>query len=151
MTTNDRDKLWLEYGMVLKGISVFLACLVVIFAKLWFEATDAEDREINAWLAITIFIFDVPLIIEFFFVRIGYDSHNIYCKSGWRSNRIVPWKDVKSCIYSPLNKWWVVETETQGLIRAHEFLSGRDQFIEVMDKKGFIPKEKDSPKDDSSK
>ena len=151
MTSNDEDKFWLEYGMVLKGIAVFLAWLVVLFAKLWFEATDPEEREINAWLTIAIFIFDVPLIIEFFFVRIGYDSHNIYCKSGWRSNRVVAWREVKSCTYSPLNKWWVVETENQGLIRAHEFLSGRDQFIEVMDRKGFIPKEDDSSEEDSKK
>jgi len=115
----------------MKGMALVVASIVVLLIGLWFQVAP-NDKESVAWMALLFGVLDLPLLIEFYGVRIGYDEKKVYCFSGWRKNRILSWSEIKSCGYSPTNKWWVIETATQGKIRIHEFISGRDSFFAAM-------------------
>ncbi len=130
-------KLWLEYGKLMKGMALLFAGLVALLVGLWFTVAP-DDKQPVAWMVALFGLLDLPLLIEFFGVRIGFDDEQIYCHSAWRKNRVIPWGEIKSCTYSKVNKWWVIETASQGRIRIHEFISGRESFFEAMKRKTGI-------------
>ena len=77
------------------------------------------------------------MVIEFFLVRIGFDENGIYCYSGWRPKRTIDWTAVESVRFSQSMQWWVLRTKDAGNIRASVFLSGLQEFLTELEKRGI--------------
>jgi len=90
------ERRWLEYGKVMKGMALLFAGLVALLVGFWFTVAP-DDKQPVAWMVALFGLLDLPLLIEFFGVRIGFDDEQIYCHSGWRKNRVIPWRNLKSC------------------------------------------------------
>lgn len=66
------------------------------------------------------------LAIETTLVSVILDSNHIYCRSPWRSDRKVPWRDVTEASNSIANSGLVLQTGHRGAIRLSSFLIGLD-------------------------
>lgn len=136
------DIKWLEYGPTMKWLSLALLAIIIGIAVLGFRM-ESKDRT-AAFLASAFFgVLTLPLLIEFFFVRIGFNDEKIFCFSGWRRRRVIPWSEIESAHFSGPLMWWVITTQTSGKIRVHLYLSGVPDFIEEirMRKIEFVGKE----------
>lgn len=127
---------WLTYSNEMKLLSVVLSLIVPALIILWFNV-DAKDKEPVAWMIALFGGLTLPLFLELFFVRIGYDSKKIYCKSIWRPNRDVAWPDVQSVTFSQSMSWWVLETNHSGKIRVSQFMSGVPELLKELEKRGI--------------
>jgi uncharacterized Tic20 family protein len=127
----DGDKQWLEYGRTMKGFAIFTVAIVVVLAGFLFQTEQANLISICG-LTLSFVCLSLPLVIEFLFVRIAFNSENIYCFSGWRKSRVIPWAHINSCTFSHINKWWILDAGEHGKIRIHEFLSGREAFFKAL-------------------
>jgi hypothetical protein len=122
---------WLEYGPVMKGMSLsFLAPVIAITMAGFF--VEPKDRN-PVFLGAAFFgALTLPLLIECFLVRIGFDDQQVFCLSGWRRRRVIPWDEIESASYSGPMMWWVISTRNHGKIRAHLYLSGVSDFLDEL-------------------
>jgi hypothetical protein len=126
---------WLEYGPAMKWFALLCVVMAVsLGVGVFHRATKHQDAVV--WLFLLFAGLTLPLLIEFFLVRIGFDGDRIYCHSGWRRKRVIEWSDVASYRYSPMMQWWVIGTEKSGKIRAHIFLSGLDDLLAELSRRG---------------
>ncbi len=128
---------WMEYMPAMKAIAVLAVVIMTCCCAAFFFVPDDKSR-IGVLLLAAIFgAPGVPLFIETFLVRIGYDDETIYCRSGWRKKRCIDWKDVQSFAFSPSLGWWEIETRTSGTIRASTALRGLDEFLAELNRRGI--------------
>jgi hypothetical protein len=127
---------WLDYGVAMKGLTLFFVAIIAALVVAWFNVT-TKDR--NAVLCIiTLFSgITLPMAIEVFLVRIGFDSERIYCHSGWRTKRVIDWSDVESAHFSTSMQWWVIRTKKAGKIRVSVYLSGLPEILVELHKRGI--------------
>lgn len=126
-------KHWVEYSRVFKRLALLGMLPVPLLLCAWFFVAPGDQAPL-VWLAGIFAVLDGLLLIEFVGVRIGFDDEKIYCFSGWRKRRVIPWTELTSCSFSEAAKWWVIETRNAGKIRIHEFTSGRETFFATMGK-----------------
>lgn len=132
----ENGKLWLEYGVVMKGFSAFTMLLVLGLLVASFSADESEKFAI----LIIILMFALlggALVLEFFFVRIGFDNDGVVCNSGWRKTRTFKWDELESARFSQSLQWWEVETATNGKIRLHVYLNGLQDFLVELHQRGI--------------
>lgn len=70
---------WLEYGAVMKAFALFSVGIAVAMAVVWFNVAP-KDKNAVLFIAALFGGLSLPLVVEFFFVRIGFDSDRA---SGW--------------------------------------------------------------------
>jgi hypothetical protein len=102
--------------------------LVVFFLMaLW----HLPSNQIPLTLTVAVFILMMPvaLLIEFYGIRVAFDERGIHTHSWWRGSREIPWRDIVSCKYSTVNRWYVIGTNGHGNIRVSNLLSGTDEFL----------------------
>lgn len=119
---------WLYYGKAMKGFALFFSVIVVGLVVIGFNVEPKDKLPVLGLIALFGGL-SLPLLLEAFFVRVGYDADNIYCQSVWRANRVILWSEVGSATFSESMRWWVLDTEHSGKIRIHEFMSGLDEFL----------------------
>lgn len=71
----------------------------------------------------------VPLILEFYVVRISWDNSQIYTSSPWRRPRAIPRSAILSCDFSIWAQWYRVHTAGYGTVRVHRYMSGIPEFL----------------------
>ena len=122
-------KTWLVYGMPLKIFSL-LSLGFPLAGVLYFFFGDYDS--VYEPLGFTLFfsLISLPLVLESFWLRIAFDEETVYCFSPWRGNRQVPLSELGKPYYSDMMQWWVIPTKSQGVIRLHNFLSGKDALLE---------------------
>ncbi len=129
--------LWLYYGKTMKGFALFFTAIVVALVVIWFNVEPNGKMPVLGMIGLFGGL-TLPLVLESFFVRIGYDAEKIYCHSSWRRNRVISWFDVESVTFSESMRWWAVETKHSGKIRISEFLSGLGGFLLELERRGEI-------------
>lgn len=90
---------WLEYGIVMKGFALFFVAVVTGLIAVWFNVAP-KDRNAVLFIVALFGGLTLPLVVEFFFVRIGFDDRRLYCFSGWRKKRVISWNDITEVNYS---------------------------------------------------
>jgi len=126
---------WLEYGIRLKILTSFFVSIVMGLIVLYFIVDEKYDVILGVLLFSALVL---PIAIEVFFVRIGFDNEKIYCYSGWRQNRVVEWNEVESAKFSEISQWWVLKTKKSGKVRVSIYLSGLEDFLEELSKRGLV-------------
>jgi hypothetical protein len=130
----DSGKHVLEYGTAMRWSAAFFAVICVGLAVT--SLFVPFDVRIEVMLMAVFFTaLTLPLLLEFFRVRIVFDDESIHCFSPWRSSRCIPWLAVTARHFSRAAQWHVIETTGYGRIRLHIYLSGIQTFLETMDKK----------------
>lgn len=122
---------WLEYGKYFKLYS-FLGSLIpfgLIF--LWFNVS-ADNKSAILYMIILFGGLTLPLFLESFFVKIGFDDSTVYCYSPWRPSRQIKFSDMGEPHYSESMNWWVIPTKNQGKIRLQVFISGASDLLEKL-------------------
>ena len=71
----------------------------------------------------------VPLLVEFYGVKITWDNQHIQTSSPWRRPRTIPTTAVSSCDFSIWAQWYRVHTEGHGTIRVHKYMTGIPEFL----------------------
>src|SRR5262245_57513044 len=79
---------WLRYGTSIKGFALFGLAIVMGLCALWFLVKPKDQAAVLVMILLFAGL-TLPLAIECFFVRIGFDEDRIYCHSGWRKSRII--------------------------------------------------------------
>lgn len=125
---------WLGYSKAMKGFTFFFIAIVAALVVTFFYVAPEDKNPILGMIGLFGGI-TLPLSLEVLFVRIGYDSHKIYCDSIWRRNREISWSEVKNVTFSESMQWWVIDTRNSGKIRASVFLSGLNEFIQELDRR----------------
>lgn len=111
-------ELILEYARRMK-------LLVGIFWICWFGFAVAalfappKDRIRALTVVAGILLPVVPLHMEFFKVRIAFDSNGIDTRSPWRAARSIPWSEVERAWFSQAMQWYVVQTKEFDRIHLH--------------------------------
>ena len=126
---------WLEYSKLMKGLTFFFIAIVAVLIVAWFGAAPKDKSSILGLIALFGGL-TLPLAIETMFVRIGFDAERIFCHSGWRMKRVVEWRDVEMAHFSTSMKWWVIGTKNSGAIRASIYLTGINELLAVLEKRG---------------
>jgi len=88
-----------EYGRPMKLLVVFFWLLVAIGGAAALFAPK-EDRWIAATVMGSFFCLVLILHLEFFRVRIAYDTGGIRAQSPWRSSRVIGWEEIKAVSFS---------------------------------------------------
>jgi hypothetical protein len=130
----DGRRWWMAYGVGPKSVMWFSAVLLAALVIGAFLGPP-KDRVPLAIIAAFFALPTIAMILEFQFVRIGFDEETIECRSGWRIRRSIPWSSVRSCSYSAALMWWVIDAGPHGKIRVHQYLSGQRTFFAVMKKR----------------
>lgn len=121
-------KTWLEYGRTFKIFSCVGIMIPCGFGIVLFYV---EPKEVFA-LSMVILLFavlTVPLFLEAFFVKIGFDESVVYCYSPWRPNRQIKFSDLGEPCYSNSLQWWVIPSQNSGYIRLQDFISGKEDLL----------------------
>jgi hypothetical protein len=126
---------WLEYSKVMKGFTYFCVAIVAALGMAWLTAAPKDKNPILG-LIVLFGGLALPLAIETMFVRIGFDAERILCHSGWRTKRVVEWRDVETAHFSPSMKWWVIGTKNSGAIRASMYLTGINDLLAALEERG---------------
>jgi hypothetical protein len=127
---------WLEYGPAMKGFTALCCLLVASLCVIWF-IVQPKDRAPVFFMILLFGGLTLPLVLECFLVRIGFDAERIYCRSGWRPRRVIPWSEVQSVKFSPAMQWWVIKTSKSGNIRVQVFISGARELLGELHKRGI--------------
>jgi hypothetical protein len=123
------------YGRPMKAlVLVFWLCWVGFFVAAIFAP--AQDRIVAAAVVLGVLLLVLPLHLEFFGVRVTLDASGIRARSPWRPMRLIPWAAVTSVRYSPMLRWYVVETAGFGRLRLHDYLSGTDTLLSELERRG---------------
>jgi hypothetical protein len=126
----------LAYGRPIKALAiVFWLCWVGFFVAAIFAP--AEDRVVAAVVVLGFLLLALSLHLEFFGVRVVFDASGIRARSPWRPTRMIPWSAVTHVWYSPVLRWYVVETASLGCLRLHDFLSGTDTLLNELERRGM--------------
>jgi len=124
---------WMEYPTRNKFFPIVIFAIpAVLFTFLYFHQTEQGKDDAFAFLFLIgfFFILSFPLYLEFAFVRIAYDENSIYCYTPWRKNRVINFSEISGePKFSPVNKWWVIPTKSQGKIRVQHMIRGSEEFI----------------------
>ena len=78
----------------------------------------------------------LSLHLEFFYVRIRYDSEGLHLASPWRRNRFVPWPAITEARFSQALQWYAVSTTGFGSIHLHVYLSGLQSLLDELSSRG---------------
>lgn len=122
-----------EYGRAAKGFVVFfwLPILAGTVATLWAGV-------IEPFAGIGFFTMLVlPLHLEFFHVSVRYDQEGLHLRSPWRKNRTIPWSALRAIRFSSICSWHVILTEGHGRIRLSTYLSGLDELLGELERRGL--------------
>ncbi len=125
----------LAYGRPMKALAVvFWLCWggFVVAAI----CVPAEDRVVAAAVVLGFLLLVLPLHLEFFGVRVAFDASGMRARSPWRPNRLIPWSAVTCVWYSPMSRWYVVQTAGFGRLRLHDYLSGIDALLRELERRG---------------
>ena len=128
-TTIQKDgKKWLAYA---KGLKLFSLLPMLISVGVFVITFFVDETQQKSGLFVSMLFggLGLPLFLEFFGVKIGFDDHSIFCHSPWRKNRIIKWSEIEEVEFSEAAQWWVVKTKNKGNIRLHVYLSGIDEFL----------------------
>lgn len=125
---------WLEYGMAMKAFAVAGALIPVALTVVLVVTKPADPSGLLGVIAIFSALV-MPLLLENFLVKIGFDETHIFTRSAWRRSRVIPWSEVGEPSRSDLLQWWRIPTKTHGTIRIQDFISGKEDFFEMLDKK----------------
>jgi hypothetical protein len=123
-TTRSKDGVqWLEYGWGLKVLALIALIFPIIPLFQWW-ATD-DGKGLPFFIAFVVFsMAGTSLFIEGFLVRVGFDETYLYCRSGWRPRRQIPWDQIQGISFSSLMQWWLLDTKKSGKVRLHVYLIG---------------------------
>jgi hypothetical protein len=128
---------WLNYGVTLKIFTLFFVGIVAGLVAIWFNV-EPKDKIPLLFLIGLFGGLTLPMAIEFCLVRIGFDENGIYCYSGWRPKRTIDWTAIESVEFSQSMQWWVLRTKGAGKIRVSVLLSGLQEFLDELEKRGII-------------
>ncbi|RYD68612.1 MAG: hypothetical protein EOP83_00535 [Verrucomicrobiaceae bacterium] len=124
---------WLEYGLAMKAFSI-LSGIIPVMITISLVFSEPEDP-VGAIVCLVLFGgLTLSLLLESFLVRIGFDEEWIYTRSAWRKERKIPWSETGSPSYADTLRWWRIPTRSQGVIRLHDFISGKDSFFEMLER-----------------
>ena len=73
----------------------------------------------------------LPLVIEFFRVRHGFDERGLSFRSPWSRARHIAWNDVASLKWRQIMKWLDIETVAGTKIHLSPWLAGTRAFAET--------------------
>lgn len=125
------DRTWLEYGRGIRIFTTLFGVLVLWQVGLWIFST--PEHRFDAMMLVLIFgSLWMPLALEVFLVRIGYDGSTLWCFSPWRRRREIPLEELGTPHYSGWMKWWVIPTSRLGKVRISDFVAGRDAFLKML-------------------
>ena len=124
---------WLEYGSVFRTITFVLGLIPFGLGYLYFIVTP-ENKFPILMMILGFGALVVPLFLESFFVKIGFNDSMVHCYSPWRSNRQIKFSDLGEPVFSESLQWWVIPTKTQGKIRLQPFISGASELLEKLQK-----------------
>jgi len=129
---------WLSYGPVFKVIGIASTLMVVVLTA---GITIQGDPDLS-WVGILaistpFFLLFLALLLEGFFVRIGFDQNYLYTKSWVRLPRQISWTNVLSAEYSPSMSWWRITTK-QGMVYASTLITGIGDLCQELDNRGLL-------------
>ena len=130
----ERDgRRWVEYGWGAKGFAMVGFLIVMGLAVLFFFVNE-EGKEPVFWMAAGFAALVLPLFIEFFFVKLGYNDETLLCYSPWRSNRTVRFEDMEKPVFSESMQWWEMPTKSQGKVRVSTMARGAKKLVEEVNR-----------------
>ncbi len=125
-----------EYGRTIK-IFVVVFWLFAAGVAIGAVFASASDRTLAICVAGTFFLLILTLHLEFFHVRIRYDSSGLHLKSPWRRSRFIPWSAITEARFSSALQWYVLSTTEFGHIRLHLYLSGLQSLLDELSSRGI--------------
>jgi hypothetical protein len=131
---------WVEYGLACKVVAIALLLMVAAPLVAMASEPDAGERVALVWVTLVFAVFAAYGVPEFLGVRVGFDERGLVSRSPWRATRHIAWDDIVGATYSPAAMWWVLRTRTQGVVRLHDYLHGREAlFAELRTRTGRDP------------
>jgi hypothetical protein len=122
-----------QYGRSMRILAVGSLMFVAFFLP---TAAQAPPRQ--QWLAWALAALlcgaAAYVALEALLVHLEFDEERLYAFSPWRGSRTIPWAEVVSIRFSPLNRGYVVRTRSQGSVRVSLFMSGLDAFLARVDR-----------------
>jgi hypothetical protein len=125
---------WVCYGGLFKGLAVLMGVfgLVCLSANFFVAPKHRMDCLITTVLMVPAALY---MVLETFFVRIGFDAERLHCYSVWRKKRVVDWHEVESLQFNPMALWHVIQTKNSGSIRVYAFMSGTEDLLTELTKR----------------
>ena len=124
----------LEYGRAFKILG---ACSWALIVLLVVAAIDDPSQRRLAVFGLPIFVMiALYLCLEYFKVRVTFDSTGIRTVSPWRGPRSIPWEAVTRVSFSTWAQWYVIETTEFGSVRLSLHLSGTQALLGELERRG---------------
>ena len=116
-------------ALVILGTMIFLLSVILFYG--WEEGGDVAIL-LSLLLLVSL---SVPLVLEFFFVKLEFDENIIVCHSPWRKKREIHWSQIVEAFYYSPTSMYKVLTKSIGIIRIPVTMSNQDCFFEIYEKK----------------
>ena len=107
------------------GIALTLMLALGTAYTVW---TQPDDRDVHWFLGAFTVLGGGCLLLEFFGVRIEFDSESIQRFAPWHRPRIAAWSEVERVTYSSWASWHVLHTAS-GKIRVPDWISGAGELV----------------------
>ena len=127
----------MEYGRVLRLLALIAALSppTLMATMVWHLIWRSEERLAIAGCSfLAVSLLGGLLLIEIVRLRIVLTEEGITRSSPWTGTVMVKWGDIKSVKWSPINRWFVIQTGS-ATVRVSRFLLGGNHFRETLRRK----------------
>lgn len=117
-----------SYGVAVQVIGVALTLLLALATTyvLWKQP---EDYDVHLLLGGFCVVGGGFLLLEFFGVRIEFNSETVRRFAPWHRPKVASWDQVAKVTYSPSASWHVLHTSS-GKIRVPDWMAGSRELVE---------------------
>ena len=131
----DGQTMVVEYDRT-KKVFVIVFWVFTAFGSLAAVFAPPSERAMAIGIVSIFFLLVLSLHLEFFYIRIRYDSEGLHLASPWRRHRFVPWSAITEARFSRALQWYVVSTTDCGSIHLHVYLSGLQSLLDELSSRG---------------
>lgn len=117
-----------SYSAAVRVIGVVLT-LFFAFATTYVVWKQPDDHDVQLLLGGMFVVGGGYLLLEFFGVRIEFNSESVRRFAPWHRPRVASWSEVARVTYSPSASWHVLHTSS-GKIRVPDWMAGSREFVE---------------------
>lgn len=116
------------YSSLVRMLGVLLA-LLLLLATAYVVWTQPKDYGVQLLLGAFAVFGGGFILLEFFGVRIEFDSTSVHRFAPWHRHRVIGWSEVVRVTYSPWASWHVLHGP-RGKIRVPDWMSGANQVVQ---------------------
>jgi hypothetical protein len=116
------------YSAMVRMLGVLLA-LLLLLATAYVAWTQPQDYDVQVLLGGFTVFGGGYILLEFFGVRIEFDSKSVHRFAPWHRPRVIGWSEVVRVSYAPWASWHVLHS-SGARIRVPDWMSGAKQVVQ---------------------